>query len=408
MSDQSAAVPWPTLAYEELPWSGDHSVPASRTQLRRHRGPYEAAVVPEIADTPVRLDAEIAAAADDAAVAIARFDTEVGHEIAPFAAVLLRSESAASSKIENLTASARAIAEAELSGPSGRNASMVVANQRAMTAAIGLADRIDGDAILAMHEALLEHTDPDIAGRWRDQQVWIGGSDLGPHHAAFVPPSHDRVPAAIDDLIAFMDREDIPTLSHAAIAHAQFETIHPFPDGNGRTGRALVHAHLRNKGLTQHVTVPVSAGLLTDVDAYFAALTQYRAGNPNPIVEAFASAAFAATANGRALIEELHSIRRGWQDRVKARRDATAWRVADLLLRHPVVNASLIAETAGIAPRNTYRALRPLEAADVVVEFTDRKRNQMWRAPEVLGALDRFATRVGRRNRRRPGPSLSC
>lgn len=399
MSDRAATVPWPALTYEQLPWERDDSVPASRTQLRRHRGPYEAAVVPEIAERQLTLDPEIAAAADDAAVEIARFDTEIGHEIAPFAAVLLRSESAASSKIENLTASARAIAEAELTGPSGRNASMVVANQRAMTAAIGLADRIDGHAILAMHRALLEHTDPDIAGRWRDQQVWIGGSDLGPHRAAFVPPSYHRVPAAIDDLVVFIDRDDIPTLTHAAIAHAQFETIHPFPDGNGRTGRALVHAHLRNKGLTRHVTVPVSAGLLTEVDAYFASLTQYRAGDPNPIVEAFASAAFSATANGRALVEELHRIRHGWQDRVKVRRDSTAWRVADLLLRHPVVNAALIAETTGIAPRNAYRALRPLEAADVVVEFTDKKRNQMWRAPEVLAALDRFASRSGRRGR---------
>ncbi|HUF33032.1 MAG TPA: Fic family protein [Acidimicrobiales bacterium] len=345
------------------------------------------------------MDPEIAAAADDAAVEIARFDTEVGHEIAPFAAVLLRSESAASSKIENLTASARAIAEAELSGPNGHNASMVVANQRAMTAAIDLADRIDGDAILAMHEALLEHRDPDIAGRWRDQQVWIGGGDLGPHRAVFVPPLHHRVPAAIADLVAFIDRDDIPTVSHAAIAHAQFETIHPFPDGNGRTGRALVHAHLRNKGLTRHVTVPVSAGLLTDVDAYFAALTQYRGGDPGPIVESFAAAALTATANGRVLIEDLHSIRQGWQDRVKARRDAVAWRVADLLLRHPVVNAALIADATGIAPNNAYRALRPLEDAGVVVEFTDKKRNQMWRAPEVLEALDRFASRAGRRNR---------
>jgi Fic family protein len=399
VSDRGPFDPWPALAYEELPWERDHSRPASRTRLRRHSGPYEAAVVPRIADQRVTLDAETAAASDDAAVEIARFDTEVGHEVAPFAAVLLRTESAASSRIENLTASARAIAEAELSGSSGRNASMVVANQRAMSAAIELSNCIDADAILAMHATLLGHTNPDIAGRWRDQQVWIGGSDLGPHGAMFVPPSHSRVPAAIDDLIAFIGRDDIPTLAHAALAHAQFETIHPFPDGNGRTGRALVHAHLRSKNLTQHGTVPISAGLLTDVDAYFTALTQYRAGDPNPIVAAFATAAFAATANGRTLVEELHSIRQGWQDRVKARRDATAWRVADLLLRHPVVNASLIAERTGIAPRNAYRALRPLEAADVIVEFTDKRRNQMWRAPEVLAALDRFASRAGRRGR---------
>jgi Fic family protein len=384
-----------------LPWELDDTVPASRTARRRHRGPYVAAVVPQISKLPVPLAADTAAVIDEAAAEIARFDAELGHEIAPFAAVLLRSESAASSKIENLTASARAIAEAEVQGHGGQNASMVVANQRAMDAAINLADRIDADAVLAMHAALLERTDPDMAGRWREEQVWIGGGDLGPHGAVFVPPHHSRVPAAIADLVAFIDRDDVPVLAQAALAHAQFETIHPFPDGNGRTGRALVHAHLRHKRLTRNVTVPVSAGLLTDVDSYFAALTRYRDGDPTAIIESFGAAALAATANGRALVEDLHTLRSDWQDRVRARRDATAWRIADLLLGHPVLNAALIARETGIAPRNAYRALRPLEDAGVVVEFSDRKRNQLWRAPEVLHALDRFAVRAGRRHRGR-------
>lgn len=354
---------------------------------------------PAIAELTVPLPAEVAAAAEDATAEIARFDGELGHEIAPFAAVLLRSESAASSKIENLSASARAIAEATVHGHGNRNASSVVANERAMSAAIALADRIDGAAILAMHAALLGRTDPAIAGRWREEQVWIGGGDLGPHGALFVPPHPTRVPAAIDDLVAFIDRDDVPVLAHAAVAHAQFETIHPFPDGNGRTGRALVHAHLRQKGLIRNVTVPVSAGLLADTDAYFDALTGYRRGDPTDIVEQFARAAFAAVGNGRRLVDDLHTIRSEWDERIRVRRGAAAWRIADLLLRQPVVNAGLVAAELGIAPQNTYRSLRPLVDAGVLVGFTDKKRNQLWRAPEVLDALDRFAARAGRRNR---------
>ena len=117
------------------------------------------------------------------------------------------------------------------------------------------------------------------------------------------------------------------------------------------------------------------------------------------IVEAFAAAGFQAVANGRRLVADLHAIRQDWQGRVSARRDAAAWRVADLLLRHPVVNAALVAAEVGIAAQNTYRSLRPLVEAGVLVEFTDRRRNQLWRAPEVLDALDRFAARAGRRNR---------
>ncbi len=145
--------------------------------------------------------------------------------------------------------------------------------------------------------------------------------------------------------------------------------------------------------------MPVSAGLLTNVDGYFAALTRYREGEPTAIVEAFASAAFQAVTNGRQLVDDLRAIRQEWQGRVRARRDAAMWRVADLLLRHPVVNAALVAAEIGVAPQNTYRSLRPLVDARVLVEFTDRKRNQIWRAPEVLDALDRFAARAGRRNR---------
>ncbi len=355
--------------------------------------------MPEIAGLVVELPPVVRAEAEDAANEIARFDAELGDEIAPFASVLLRTESAASSKIENLTASARAIAEAELTGRGGTNASLIVANERAMTAAIALAEHIDGDAILAMHAALMEDSQPEISGRWRDEQVWIGGSDLGPHQADFVPPQHARVPAAIADLVRFIDRDDIGVLAHTAIAHAQFETIHPFPDGNGRTGRALVHAQLRHQQLTRNVTVPVSAGLLADIDSYFDALTAYRSGDLAPIVAEFSSAAFRATDNGRRLIEDLHAIRAEWSDQIVARRDASVWKVADLLVRHPVVDAALIASATGSARQNAYRSIAPLVDAGVLVEFTDRRRNRAWRAPAVLDALDRFAARAGRRRR---------
>lgn len=71
--------------------------------------------------------------------------------------------------------------------------------------------------------------------------MWIGSNALSPHTASFVPPHHSRVPAALDDLIVFVRLGDLPVLARIAIAHAQFETIHPFNDGNGRTGRTLIH-----------------------------------------------------------------------------------------------------------------------------------------------------------------------
>jgi len=400
VQDHRAELAWPPVTYETLPWQSKFAPgTASRTQIRKHQGPYRAAVTPPIAGAQLQLPAHLASALDDATNEIARFDVELGAEIAPFAVVLLRSESAASSQIENLTASARAIAEAELDSSTGGNAAKVVANSRAMTAAIHLADRLDADAILQMHRALMSQTAPEIAGKWRGEQVWIGGGDVGPHLALFVPPRHELVPAGIDDLVEFLARDDLPVLAHAALAHAQFETIHPFPDGNGRTGRALVHALLRSKQLTRTVTVPVSAGLLVDVDAYFDALNAYRDGDAGPIVNRFVDAAFSATANGRQLAEELHAIRESWKGLIKARKGAGAWKLADVLLRQPVVDRDTVARELGVAGTNVYGPLRALVEAGILTETTNQKRGQVWRSGEVITALDAFAARSGRRTR---------
>jgi Fic family protein len=347
--------------------------------------------------SPIALPSGIAALAEEASGDIARFDAELGAEVAPFAAVLLRSESASSSMIENLTAGAKAIALAELGSIDKRNATEIIGNVAAMKAALDLADRLDGDAILAMHSALMAGHAQDIAGRWRTEQVWIGGDSFGPHGASFVPPVHQHVPALMDDLVGFTGRTDLPLLSQAAVAHAQFETIHPFPDGNGRTGRALVHAILRGHGLTRNVTVPVSAGLLTDIRAYFDALTSYREGDPAAIVERLAEASFAAVTNGRQLVADLRAIRAGWDDLIRVRRGAAVWRLAGLLLRQPVVDASTVATELGLSPDNVQRVIAPLAEAGVLSEFTGFARNRMWQSREVLNALDDFAARAGRR-----------
>jgi Fic family protein len=390
------------IGHERLIWPAPAEAGYGLADLRaaqRQSGEYDAAIPAAIANLEVDLPANVLANADEASREVARFDAELGHELAPFASVLLRSESAASSNIENLTASARAIAEAEALGDDGRrNATLIVANTEAMKAAIALADEVDERAIRAMHDALMHASHPDMAGRWRSEQVWIGGGAFGPRGADFIAPRHGRVAGAIADLLAFAGRTDVPTLPQIAIAHAQFETIHPFTDGNGRTGRALVQAMLRNKGLTRQITVPVSAGLLSNTDAYFQALGSYRAGDPGPIVEQLSSAAILAVVNGRHLVGDLRSIREQWDSRITARRDSAVHRVADLLLRQPVFNALTLQRELGITTGNARRYIDPLVGAGVIVEFTDRSRNRAWRAPEILSALDAFAERAGRRN----------
>lgn len=389
---------WPATGWYEQEWqptiAPEH---LSHAQRQIHRGPYRVAAVPHIAGLTPQVPPVLAALAEEAANAVTRFDAVLGREVAPFAAILLRSESAASSHIENLTSGAKQIALAELGSRRKRNATQIVGNVAAMRAAIELAEYLDENAILTMHAALLGEYDADIAGRWRDAQVWIGGSSIGPHGADYVAPGHAHIPRLMADLLTFVRRRDVPALTQIAVAHAQFETIHPFPDGNGRTGRALMQAMLRACELTRTVTVPISAGLLADTGRYFDALTAYRRGDIAPIVQQLADASFAAIANGERLVRDLRETRAEWNDAVTARRNSGAWRLADLLIRQPVIDSRTVARELGIRVENVRRAVDPLIAAGVLVEFTGFARNRMWEAKSVTGALDAFARRAGHR-----------
>ncbi len=394
----SAPTAWPSVSYEESTWNTEDAAGQSRRQRLRARGPYRSAVTPLIAETQPVISGRLAALVEEATIDMVRFDRDLGVDAAPFAALLLRSESAASSQIEHLTVGARRIALAQLGDRSSYNAGLVAANVTAMVAALELADHLDESNILAMHHALLAATAPEMAGRYRDEPVWIGGNS--PHTAMFVPPRHDHVPAAMADLVSFMQRDDIPALTQAAIAHAHFETIHPFPDGNGRTGRALVGSLLRNKGVTEKVTIPVSSGLLTDTTAYFDALGAYRDGDITPIVEMFAESTFRATSNGRFLAQDIHTIREEiyLASAGAGRAPAPSLQLAtELLLREPAMSAQMLMDTTGQSSSTAYRNIERLEQLAVLRPAGHINGQRVWVAPRVIEALDSFAARAGRR-----------
>ncbi len=398
------------LSWDDVTWEPTTPVQSmDRRRLSVVGRPYRAAVPAAIERMQFDIDPDVAAGAEDARAAITRFDAELSAmfdgEFAPLSAVLLRSESASSSQIEDITVGAKALSLAEVGlAKFGSNARLVQANVEAMNRALELTGPLTPDHVLAVHEALMHGQDRAEPGRFRDQQVWIGGTDFSPHRADFVPPQHSRIEESIRDLCAFSQRTDLPLLSQAAIAHAQFETIHPFNDGNGRAGRALVHVMLRNGGATTRTTVPVSAGLLSDTDAYYDALTAYRDGDPNPIIEEFSRAAFAAVGNGQHLAADLKELHDGWAHALHARKDAVAWRVLPFLLRQPSVTSKLIQENMKVTQPAADNALRQLQDAGALskpktVHGEGQKRNVVWQATGVLEALDRFSERARRKPR---------
>ncbi|MHB1064219.1 MAG: Fic family protein [Georgenia sp.] len=255
--------------------------------------------------------------------------------------------------------------------------------------------RFDAETILELHRLLMDHSEPDIAGRWRELTVWVGEPGTIPHHAEFVPPHHDRVPELIDDLATFDARGDIQPLVAAAVLHAQFETIHPFEDGNGRVGRALVHTALKSREMTRYATAPVSAGLLRSTADYYDALTAYRSGDLTPIVDQMGRAALAAAADGRQLAAELIAIKEAWRADLRARSDSSAWGVLDLAVAHPRHRRH------GAGHLGAGRPHRVVRRRGVRGDEPDHnpRAGPGWQAPAVLSAMDAFSARAGRRAR---------
>ncbi len=393
-------ITWPALAHEELVWSGGGiaAFGLAATRISDAGKRYRAAVPPMIAELSPITDSGVGELAREAEDELREFDSEHGERMREFAPILLRSEAAASSQIENLSASARAIFTAEIGGKGKRNASQIVANARSMEKAISLADDLSSTAIREMHRVLMEGQPQHTPGEYRDEAVWIGTRAESPIGALYVAPKHELVSELIEDLTLFAQRYDTPPLVQIAVAHAQFETIHPFSDGNGRTGRALAQSMLRRRRLTRNVAVPVSAGLLVDVENYHQALTDYRAGDVTPIIKSFALAALRAVPNGRQLITDIDEIGETWRSVVKPRAGSAKRRLFEYALRRPVFTAEIAAEAVGVAVTNVYRDLRAMQSLGFLNLSAEYQGPAVWHQQDVLDAIDAFAKRAGRRS----------
>ncbi len=244
---------------------------------------------------------------------------------------------------------------------------------------------------------LLKDSAAELTGKFRDEQVWVGGDGYSPHGATQVAPHHERVPAAVDDLVQFINRQDLGRLAHIAVSHAQFETIHPFSEVNGRTGRVIIQRMLRSAGLTRRVILPLSAGLLTDTARYFESLNAYRTGDIQPIVSTFIDATFKSLDNASRLAEDLASVRESWNDAVSARADSTVWPLLDDCIGRPAVTGSAVAVALRVSDVAAQNAIDRLTAVGILRQNSPAKRNRIWLAPDVLDAIDQFMERARRK-----------
>ncbi|KQP71011.1 hypothetical protein ASF40_04100 [Microbacterium sp. Leaf288] len=359
-------------------------------------------IPPRIAHLTYTPGPELTAAAERALVEVATTDAEARAQSRALGRFMLRTESVASSKIERISATAADYARALAGSRANSSATSMVAASAALHRLVdraGDAGTITVEDLLAAHRTLMadDSAEAHYAGRLRDVQNWIGGSDHSPRNALYVPPPPDLVAPLLDDLIEWADRDDVPVFAQVAIAHAQFESIHPFTDGNGRVGRALVSAILRRRGVTKTAVMPLASGLLAVRDDYFSSLTAYREGDPTTIIAIMVRAAVAAATESRTSSDALRELPAEWRSLVDATDGSATDRLLTALLDDPVMSGEDAITALGSTPATAYAALDRLTDAGVITEITGRKRDRVWAANDVIGELDDLDRRIQRR-----------
>jgi Fic family protein len=331
-------------------------------------------------------------------------DEEHGARLGAVGRLLVRTESVASSRIEHVDASADDYGRALVGSRANPAATSMVAATDALDRLVH-APVLGERALLDAHGRLMrdDPIDGRYAGRYRDVQNWIGGG-RSPRDAVHVPPPPELVPDLMADLFAFLGRDDVDPIAQAAIGHAHFESIHPFTDGNGRIGRALVGALLRRRGLSRTLVVPIATALAADREQYFARLAAYRDGHVDDLVATFATAIGIVCDESAVAAIELEQLPGLWWARVRI--PPVPRELLDALVEHAVLDEDMASSLVARSGAGLDAALAPLIDAGVLRQITERERNRAWTVVDLVAELeclsDRITAAVVERRHRNP------
>jgi hypothetical protein len=235
----------------------------------------------------------------------------------------------------------------------------------------------------------------------RTVQNWIGTSSFNPCDAVYVPPPPERLGRLLEDLCSFCNTDDLPPIAQAAIAHAQFENIHPFVDGNGRIGRALIHLILRRRGLAIRTLPPISLILATSANDYLDGLraTVYDGPSDSPQAKAglnlwtgrFAAATRRSIADTSEFEQRISAIEADWRTRLGSVRANSA---TDILLKRlvgaPVLTAQTASKLIGRSFEAANNAVAALVDAKILAPMSNIQRNRVFEVPELITIFSDF------------------
>jgi Fic family protein len=360
---------------------------------------YESFIPDELSAFDEPFSVDLVGVVSDAETAVHRLNARARPALAPLARLLLRTESIASSKVEGMQVDARDLARAEArletGGKAGSTAGEILANIDAMELAI---DHATGSSavtvpdLVSVHAALMA-TAPNarFAGVVRTEQNWIGGNNYNPCGASFVGPPPEEVPRLLEDLCAAINDDVLPPVIQAGLVHAQFEVIHPFLDGNGRTGRALIHVVLRRRGLTPMYVPPISVVLAGDKASYIAGLDAYARGDVDAWLTTFAAATAQSAGLAASYLTRVETLQDQWRTMLRTtanpRADSVAWTLIDVMPAHPMISVPVAVAATGRTKAVVNEALLQLEAAGVVTRASQGQRNRTWEATGLLDLL---------------------
>lgn len=383
-----------------------HWAPTFHGLSRRERQgcDYDAYIPDALQGWQLTLPSELVADISDAEAAVTSLNADgTAHaSLEGMARFLLRAESVASSKIEGIEAGPRRLVAAEAllawgGATSDRAAAEILGNIHAMDSAISETEHLDVERIREVHRQLMASSaTPGIAGEVRDQQNWIGGSSYHPCRAAYVPPPPEDVPALLADLTEFARGDEHAPIVQAAIAHAQFENIHPFADGNGRTGRALIHIILRRRGLSPTFVPPISLVLATWSNDYIDGLTRFRHTGAPDVPErseaahawlrTFSAATRRACADARLYAERIDRLSDHWHTVVgKVRKGSALELILGVLPGSPLLTVTSAAAMINRSEVAASAAINRLVETGVLLQRNvGRQRYRVFEAPDIL------------------------
>ena len=360
--------------------------------------------LPEPAPRTVALDALTTKALERANHRLGKLSGAASRLVNPYlvGAQLLRREAILSSRIEETFATPEQIALYELGTGSRTEDTREVGNfVRAMEhalEAVRAGDPITTRLMLGTHRVLMTGVrgERERPGEFRMSQNFIGRSS-NIHEARFVPPPHLELPALLSDLERLMneDAEDLPTLARIAIAHYQFEAVHPFRDGNGRIGRLLIMLMLVREGLLSDPVLPLSSALDRHRDAYVDGLLEVsRRGAWDHWIRFFLDCIVESADEALRTVDALDTLRVDMHRSLQsARSSALLLKLVDALFERPAITIGAAATLLGVTPASASANIAKLEDAGILEEITGRTRDRVYVARGILNIVSDNDTR---------------